>query len=404
MHPITQPAAVDGVFITMATADRKVWVEALDASSGAVVWRKESRASSVLPYIVPLGFEHDAKNVYFLAPSDVGGEPFATVQAVAARTGQAVWHSTTARMYADTPHKCPGDEAALCLVETLDDKHSDLVRMGMADGTDQTLPTAVSYYMGAGLYSGRDGDGHPILASSPENKPGTWTDNVVGLFPGAYAGYDFVFDDKHKLVLGHWGIAAGFYQGDTVALSADSGKRLWSAPNAISGCSDSLPSFVDSGGVLLCRYHQVAGAKDPDDAVVEALDPVSGHILWTFDAGNALHDSLGDHTSQVGEHEWLITDATGHQTVLNVTTGKTRPAASRRDIGWCMKGGDSYPLDTGDPTNGGGYKPERTVYPCTPDGVSTKALPAFVPLAVNDAIGKVFAWSDGQAIHTARHT
>lgn len=114
---------------------------------------------------------------------------------------------------------------------------------------------------------------------------------------------------------------------------------------------DHLPTALDHGEILDRRYHQATGAKQPDDATVEARNPAGGHVLWSFDAGNALHDGLPQPSAmQVGEHEWLVTDAAGHRTVLDISTGKTKPADPHQ-IGWCAKDGETvgmvYPWSDG---------------------------------------------------------
>jgi outer membrane protein assembly factor BamB len=348
LHVVGGPvAAASRVVALVATSDRSVWLEAVDARTGAVKWKLPEGFSGITAGVVTAPAVHDG---IVLALVPVGGRksPLVRLEGVRVATGTIVWRGRAPVVVTDAPTSCPAPlgSAGFCVVAASSvSTPPGLVALAAASGkVEATVPGIVRLMSTTpGLYqtSGR------LSALAGVRTPGgtAWGQLVSALFgPGYDPDYGWNFDLIGAVEAGSVGNAptgrntVALATGKTVGLSNATGKRLWS-DSGVFECFgvDELP------GPWLCRLTGTATATASGKITVsadatltlEGFDPATGRIRWRVrTARDEIAGLLRGDAAVADAGHLLVRSPQGRELLVDLRSGATSPPASGQ-VFWC---------------------------------------------------------------------
>jgi outer membrane protein assembly factor BamB len=348
LHVVGGPVAAGGRVVVLVSApDRSVWLEAVDAKTGAVKWKLPEGFSAITAGVVTAPVVDDG---IVLALVPAGGRTSALVrlEGVRVASGAIAWRGRAPAVVTDGPTSCPAPLGphGFCLVAASSPSTSpSLVALSAPHGTVEATVPGVQRLMSTtpGLYQT---SGRPSVLVGVRTPGGTdWGQRVSALFGAGYdPDYGWVFDRFGAVEAGSVGrtpvggntVALG--TGKTVGLSSATGKRLWS-DRGVFECFgvDGLP------GPWLCRLTGTATASasgkitaSADSTLtLEGFDPATGGIRWRVPTAHTeVAAMLGSDVALADADRLLVRSRQGRELVVDLRSGTTsRPA--RGQVFWC---------------------------------------------------------------------
>jgi len=404
LHVVGGPVAVGGRVVVLVSApDRSVWLEAVDAKTGAVEWKLPAGFSAITAGVVTAPVVHDGI-VLALVPAGGRTSPLVRLEGVRVASGAIAWRGRATAVVTDAPTSCPPPlgRRGFCLVAASSPSTPPrLIALSATRGMVETTVPGIERLMSTtpGLYQT---SGRPSALVGVHTPGGTgWGQRVSALFGAGYdPDYGWNFDLFGTVEAGSVGRApAGgttiaLDTGETVGLSSATGKRLWS-DRGVFECFgvDGLP------GPWLCRLTGTATATSSGtitasaDATLtlEGFDPVSGHIRWRVATGRPeIARMLRGDVAVVDTNHLLVRSPQGRELVVDLRSGATSPPAPGQ-VFWCAHANlftINPPLGIGGPQRVGSSR----YTPCNATGHTVTALPSTsVPAIAQAADMRVWA-------------
>lgn len=413
LHVVGGPVAAGGRVVVLVSApDRSVWLEAVDAKTGAVRWKLPEGFSAITAGVVTAPLVHDGI-VLALVPAGGRRSPLVRLEGVRVASGAVAWRGRAPAVVTDAPTSCPAPLGArgFCLVAASSPSTPPgLVALSAASGMVEATVPGIQRLMSTtpGLYQT---SGRPSALVGVHTPGGTgWGRRVSALFGAGYdPDYGWNFDLFGSVEAGSVGRApAGgttiaLDTGKMVGLSTSTGKRLWS-DRGVFECFgvDGLP------GPWLCRLTGTATATASGkitasaDATLtlEGFDPASGRIRWRVAAG---HDGIaamlrGD-VAVADAHRLLVRSPQGRELLVDLRSGATaKPAPGQ--IFWCAHANFftiTPPLGVGSPQRVGSSR----YTPCDAARHTVSAVPSTLVAAIAQAAG-MRVWASPSGLEAVR--
>lgn len=421
-HWVTQPRLVGGRFVAYLEQDGQLGVAALDVTNGKVAWRFPASLSS-LTAGVAAHLTYDDPVVYFGTPVDVRLPSDAVfVVAVDATTGAEVWRTAQPLILADSLRPCDDDSTVLCASDG-GSLARRIVRIAKATGQATTAPTADGpaaaarrfggRALGAGLYDTGSRDPDVIAAVDSDGRT-LWTKTAPELFQGRPVSSDYGWSwNRYGDLLVGWLGTINLDRGrhdlaehSIAGVEAATGSVVWVDDGAHLGCGGLLTTISEKP--IRCRMTGTV-TSDPDvidddlvvtglTVVMEEFDPATGAAVWQADLGPALA-LVSDQAPLVrlSPREFAIGREDGSSIAVDIVSGHTR-TPEFDEVGWCLSENevrDSHTL--GDPLRRVGHD---YLSQCRTDGSSISVL-ASSPIDGGAWQGQTFAWMDARGMHAA---
>lgn len=388
LHVVGGPVAAAGRVVVLVSApDRSVWLEAVDAKTGAVRWKLPEGFSAITAGVVTTPVVHDGV-VLALLPAAGQRSPLVRLEGVHVASGATVWRGRAPALVTDAPTGCPAPLGAggFCLVAASSPSTPPgLVALTAASGLVEATVPGIQRLMSTtpGLYQATGGPSVLVGVRTPGGSG--WRRPVSALFGAGYdPDYGWDFDRFGAVEAGSVGRApAG---GNTVSLDASktigvsiaTGKRLWSDRGAFECFGvDLLP------GPWLCRLTGTATATASGNVTASAdatltlqgFDPTTGHIRWQVPtAHSAIAAMLRGDVVLVDSTRLLVHSRQRQETVVDLRTGATSPPTPRQ-VFWCAH--SNFFTIKPPPGIRGPQRVGSSLYsPCDAAGHAVKTLPS----------------------------
>jgi hypothetical protein len=413
---VSQPQASGGRFVAYVERDGQLFVAAVDPKGGGPVWELPASASSLTPGVI-LYLAHDEQNVYFGGPVDAGGTGDTVfVLAVDAASGAEVWRTGGGLALTSNLTTCDDDDTMLCATSvSLAGGHS--LRIAKATGalTHEALPKGARRQLGIDLYDLGGRDPEVIAAIDPTGRT-LWTKTPSELFRGRPVSSDQGWDWRRHgdLLVGWLGrldrdrSSIDLSESSISGVDAATGEIRWVVDGVDLGCGGGLDGADLSSGPapLRCRTTgTVTRDQDGENPVVteltvvmEQFDPATGATLWEADLGAAESLILGKPPLiRLSSTEIVVGRQDGSSLVVDVASGQTRvPAAG--ETGWCSSENTYHDVRAYGPT--GDRRGQDFVTPCRLDRSPIDVV-APNPPPVVAVSGPNHAWVDAGGMHGA---
>jgi len=348
LHVVGGPVAAGDRIVVLASApDRSVWLEAVDAKTGAVEWKLPERFSEITAGVVTTPVVRDGIALA-LVPAGSPTSPLVRLEGVRVTSGAIAWRQRAPVVVTDAPTGCPAPlgSGGFCLV-TVSSRSTppQLVAVSASRGTVEATVPGIERLMSTtpGLY---ETVGRPSAVVGVRVPGGTdWGQRVSALFGAGYdPNYGWEFDlfgaveagSVGPAPVGHNTIALG--RAKTVGLSIATGTRLWSDPGAFECFGvDLIP------GPWLCRLTGTAATTASADITVsadatltlEGFDPATGGIRWRVPIGHSgIAAMLRGDVALADANRLLARPRQGRERVVDLRSGRTSPATPGQTF-WC---------------------------------------------------------------------
>jgi outer membrane protein assembly factor BamB len=348
LHVVGGPVPAGGRVVVLVSApDRSVWLEAVDAKTGAVKWKLLEGFSGITAGVVTAPVVHDGIVLSFV-PAGGRTSPLVRLEGVRVGSGAIAWRGRAPAVVTDAPTSCPAPLGArgFCLVAASSPSTPPgLVALSAQSGMVEATVPGIQRLMSTtpGLYQT---SGRPSALVGVRTPGGTdWGQRVSAFFGAGYdPDYGWNFDRLGAVEAGSVGRApvghntVALDTGKTVGLSSATGKRLWS-DRGVFECFgvDGLP------GPWLCRLTGTATATASGkitasaDATLtlEGFDPATGSIHWRVPtARNEIAAMLGGDVAVADTNRLLVRSPQGRALVVDLRSGATSPPAPGQ-VFWC---------------------------------------------------------------------
>lgn len=348
LHVVGGPVAAGGRVVVLVSApDRSVWLEAVDARTGAVKWKLPEGFSGITAGVVTAPAVHDGI-VLALVPAGARTSPLVRLEGVRVASGAIAWRGRAPVVVTDAPTSCPAPlgPRGFCLVAASSPSTPPgLVALSAPSGTVETTVPGIQRLMSTtpGLYQT---SGRPSALVGVRTPGGTdWGQRVSALFGAGYdPDYGWNFDLFGAVEAGSVGSApvgrntVALDTGKTVGLSSVAGKRLWT-DRGVFECFgvDELP------GPWLCRLTGTATATASGKITVsadatltlEGFDPASGDVRWRVPTGhNEIAAMLGGDVAVADANHLLVRSPQGRELLVDLRSGVTSTPAPGQ-VFWC---------------------------------------------------------------------
>ena len=412
LHVVGGPVASGGrVVVLVSAADRSVWLEAVDAKSGAVKWKLPEGFSEITAGVVTAPVVDDG---IVLALVPVGGKksPLVRLEGVRVASGAIAWRGRAPVLVTDGPTSCPAPlgPRGFCVVAASSPSTAPaLIALSASSGTVAATVPGIQRLMSTtpGLYQT---SGRPSVLVGVHTPGGTdWGQRVSALFGAGFdPNYGWDFDRFGAVEAGSVGrtpvgantVALG--TGKTVGFSGATGKRLWS-DRGVFECFgvDGLP------GPWLCRLTGTATATASGkitasaDATLtlEGFDPATGGIRWRVPTAHGeVAAMLGSDVAMADADRLLVRSRHGRELVVDLRSGRTSPPAPGQ-VFWCAHA-NFFTIKP--PLGIGAQRVGSSLYgACDAAGRAVSAAPPKSALAVAQAAGiRLWASPSGlEAVH-----
>ena len=412
--PVSPAVGGGGRILVYGAKGAELTLYALDSRDGRVVWSRAASTSAITPGI-PWKVVTIGRTAVYLRPAP---EWRASLVAVDAAAGRQLW-ATPPLIFDQEPEGClAGDRNSVCALQReAFDQPPRVAAYRVRDG--RTVPPP---QLPTGRWLGdriadlgvRDPE---MLAGYDTHGRQLWSQPVQEAFgarSSSDGGWTFERYDEAGLIVGVVGsrppseprfpLTLPTDLGNSAGLRAATGAPAWRAPHTNVFCNERL--ILPSSGKptaskvpVRCRYGGslvYARAGSPPvvrggHAIVEGFDLRTGRSTWRWDAGaGAPLLGPGRWPVRTGQTEVVLPDRAGRPFVVDLRTGRSRPA-SAATVGWCPETG-SFRLR--EPLHGpGGAKITQrsagTLYrPCTAAGAKA-AAPTTVPADLVAHVGAV---------------
>jgi hypothetical protein len=412
LHVVGGPVAAGGRVVVLVSApDRSVWLEAVDAKSGAVKWKLREGFSGITAGVVTTPVVHDGIALA-LVPAGGQASPLVRLEGVRVASGSVAWRGRAPVVVTDAPTSCPAPlgSRGICLVAASSPSTAPaLLALSAASGTVEATVPGIQRLMSTapGVYQT---SGRPSALVGVRTPGGTdWGQRVSALFGAGYdPDYGWNFDRFGAVEVGSVGstpaggntISLG--TGTTVGLSGSTGKRLWTG-RGIFECFgvDALP------GPWLCRLTGTATATASGtitasrDATLtlEGFDPATGGIHWRVPIG---HNEIGAMLSgdvAVADADRLLEQSThGRETLVDLRSGATSPPAPAQ-VFWCAH--DNF-FTINPPLGVGAQRVGTSLYsPCDATRHAVTRFPSTIVPAIARAAG-MHVWASPSGLEAIR--
>jgi hypothetical protein len=164
-------------------------------------------------------------------------------------------------------------------------------------------------------------------------------------------------------------------------------------------------ALVERGTVSFTKAGSPPKVSNDASATIVGLDPRSGRVEWSFDAGRNVGLMSEDAVPpRVSETAIAIRSGTGRQVALDLRTGRTTPVRSGTKA-WCQKAIE-YRLAHSTYYSGkaGTYVGELSLFPCDTQGRAASP-PAVVPSFVGRigaTLNGLTAWTEAAGVYARR--
>jgi outer membrane protein assembly factor BamB len=348
LHVVGGPVPAGGRVVVLVSApDRSVWLEAVDAKTGAVEWKVPEEFSGITAGVVTAPAVDDGI-VLALVPAGRATSPLVRLEGVRVASGAVAWRGRTPAVATDAPTSCPlplGSRAFCLVAASSASKPPALVALSASSGMVEATVPRIQRSMSTtpGLYQTSD---RPSVLVGVRTPGGTaWGQRVSALFGAGYdPDYGWEFDRLGAVEAGSvgrtpvGGNTVALDTGKTVGLSNATGKHLWS-DRGVFECFgvDELP------GPWLCRFTGTATATASGkitasaDATLtlEGFDPVTGGIRWRVPtAHNGIAALLRGDVAFADANHLLVPSQQGRGMVLDLRSGVTSLPAPGQ-VFWC---------------------------------------------------------------------
>jgi outer membrane protein assembly factor BamB len=387
LHVVGGPVAADGRVVVLVSApDRSVWLEAVEAKTGAVKWKLPEGFSGITAGVVTAPAVHDGI-VLALVPAGGRSSPLVRLEGVRIGSGAIAWRGREPVVVTDAPTSCPAPlgRRGFCLVAASSPSTPPgLVALSAASGMVEATVPGIQRLMSTtpGLYQS---SGRPSVFVGVRTPGGTdWGQRVSALFGAGYDpdfGWDF---DRFGAVeagsVGRTPVAGNTVALDaakTVGLSSATGKRLWS-DRGVFECFgvDGLP------GPWLCRLTGTATATASGKITVSAdatltlagFDPATGGIRWRAPtAHNEIAAMLRGDVAVADANRLLVRSPQGRELVVDLRSGATSPPTPGQ-VFWCAHA-NFFKINP--PLGIGAQRVGSSLYgPCDAAGHTATAVPS----------------------------
>ncbi len=315
IEPIGQPIAAGDVAVLYEMRGKRLWLTALDASTGDVRWSTEATPSWTTPGVSLEPEVVGPKNrplVATLARND-GGELLADLVVLDPESGATV-QKISAQHFRSTPSACPDSENVCVSIADADTGKTVPMQLDVSSGAFTTVPVRSGW-------APRSIESHGLVDNglrSPQQEAIAlvhdgnvkWMHTLASIFgPGATTdnGWSFQHSAKTNVFVGSVGVPyrGSFTDRDTelkrywtVGLDGSTGKVLWTDKGSSAFCSPLSDTDEDREIFVRCRQsgRQQARLTDGGEvsvtytklrSTVEGFDPRTGKTTWSVDMGSS---------------------------------------------------------------------------------------------------------------------
>jgi hypothetical protein len=348
VHVVGGPVAAGGRIVVLASApDRSVWLEAVDAKTGAVKWKLPERYSAITAGVVTKPVVRDGIALA-LVPAGSQTSPLVRLEGVRVASGAIAWRGRAPVVVTDAPTGCPPPlgSGGFCLVTVSSPSTPpELIAVSASRGTVEATVPGIQRLMSTtpGVY---ETVGRPSALVGVRVPGGTdWGQRVSALFGAGYdPNYGWEFDlfgtveagSVGSAPLGHNTIALG--TGKTVGLSIATGKRLWSDRGDFECFGVDLipgPWLCDLTGTATTTASAEIAVSADATLTLEGFDPATGRIRWRVPIDHSgIAAMLRGDIAVADANHLLARSPQGRELVVDLRSGRTSPATPGQTF-WC---------------------------------------------------------------------
>ena len=405
MHVVGGPVAAGAsVLVLVSAADTSVWLDAVDAKTGAVKWKLPEGFSEITAGVAATPLAYGGVALALVPASSGQNDGFLRAEGVDVASGAVLWQSQAPVLVADAPSTCPkplGGRGFCVIVQAAASSQTVLVALSPKTGAALATVPNIERAMSTtpGLYQT---DGTPsVLAGIRVPGGASWSKPVASLFGAKYDpdnGWDF--DQYGNVEAGSVGKASAGKTEDlgttkTVAFSQTTGKPIWAIPGLFQcGGGDGIhgPYLCLMTGTITWTAKGAAIPSKNATATLEGFDPPTGKITWRLAVGGLAELLLGNIAIKDAHHV-VVTSLQGRKLILDLRSGATTAPATG-EVFWCAR----LNLFKIQPPKG--IQPERVgsslFAPCDENRHPVTSI-ARPPGVAGATIGQTFIWaaSDG---------
>ncbi len=315
IRPIGQPVAAGDVAVVYEARGKRLWLTALDVSTGDVRWSTEATPSWTTPGISlePEVVGSESRPLVSLLARNDDDELLADLLVIDAESGETV-KKVSAQHFRSTPSMCPDSENVCVSIADADTGKTVPMQLDLSSGAFKAVP------MPSG-WTPRSIASHGLVDNglrSPQQEAVAlihdgsvdWTHTLSAIFgPGATTdnGWSFQYSPQSDVYVGSVGVPyrGSFTNRDTdlkrywtVGLDASTGTVLWTDKGSSAFCSPFSDTDEDMENFVRCRQsgHQQVSLNDGGDfsvtykklqSTVEGFDPKTGKTTWSVDMGSS---------------------------------------------------------------------------------------------------------------------
>ena len=412
LHVVGGPVAAGGQVVVLVSAPaRSVWLEAVNAKTGAIKWKIPEGFSAITAGVVTAPAVADGI-VLALVPAGGQTSPLVRLEGVRVASGAIAWRGHAPVVVTDAPTSCPaplGPRGFCLVVASSPSTPPALVALSASTGMVEATVPGIQRLMSTtpGLYQTA---GSPSVLVGVHTPGGTdWGQRVTALFGAGYdPNYGWDFDRFGGVEAGSVGrtpiggntVALG--AGKTVGFSVATGKRLWS-DHAVFECFgvDGLP------GPWLCRLTGTATASPSGKVIasadatltLEGFDPATGDIRWRVPTAHSeVAAMLGSDVAIADANRLLVHSPKGRDLVVDVRSGATSPPTAGQ-VFWCAHA-NFFKINP--PLGTGALRVGSSLFgPCDAAGHAVTAAPPKSAPAVAQAAG-MRVWASPSGLEAVR--
>jgi hypothetical protein len=418
LRPVTQPAAVGGLFVMYTSRNGGLRVVGIDPATGRTVWSQLASPSRTTTSQAPsLGVVGGSVIYLGRAVADT-----ARVVAADARTGATLWQSGVGT-FSSYPEPCAAPATVICVAGTIaGGPRGAELRFDAATGAPLRSADLAGTDAFAAAPGFLDSDFQPERLTATAGGAVAWSRRLEVLFPNGNPARGFNFDrvDAAGMFVGSVGANGRTRRGRfvddlsrdrTAGIGIADGRVAWRRPGFYACGNVICPGRSQAGfnqeasapsiGIRVVSTGTLSGPDEDNaftpsrvvDAKLEGFDPRTGRALWRFDAGrNFGLVAQTDFGAQTGPLQLALRDAEGRLRVVDLATGRRSAAPAR---GWCRREIEFRQTVAVDGEHV--YEGQPALLPCstaTERRVGTPAtVPAFVA-AVGATVSGLVAWTD----------